>query len=334
MKTMKKSVRTQIIAFMVMLLGSFGKGEAQICTANNSNNCTLMWLSGVSFKNSAGSTATYSGLNCANTGGLSPKLMTSGAVMDITPGEVMSMTIENTCTYALYVGVWIDMDGDNNFTAADCISTVAAPFAQVAVNSTKTANLTVPCAGSKPGVRIMRVRASYYTFTPSQGCGTIATYGNIMDFEVNVKAVSPPAADFAVPIGPNFIKTPIGFNSTTTSAAYNQKWSFQSATSIINTGAKGRASWPNTGYYNVKLVQEFCGMSDSIIKTVKIDKPTVAPTADFLANSNQVEVFYSTQLFDLSTNGAYKWNWTATSPSGSIVYTSTAQNPVFSFEEL
>jgi hypothetical protein len=103
----------------------------------------------------------------------------------------------------------------------------------------------------------MRVRASYYTFTPSQGCGTIATYGNIMDFEVNVKAVSPPAADFAVPTGPNFIKTPIGFNSTTTSAAYNQKWSFQSATSIINTGAKGRASWPNTGYFNVKLVQQF-----------------------------------------------------------------------------
>jgi len=330
----KRAFGAQIVALLVMICGSFGKGEAQMCTASNSNDCNLMWLSGVSFKNSAGSTATYSGLNCANTGGLSPKLMTSGAVMDITPGEVMSMTIENTCTYALYVGVWIDMDGDNNFTAAECISTVAAPFAQVAVNSTKTANLTVPCAGSKPGVRIMRVRASYYTFTPSQGCGTIATYGNIMDFEVNVKAVSPPAADFAVPTGPNFIKTPIGFNSTTTSAAYNQKWSFQSATSIINTGAKGRASWPNTGYYNVKLVQQFCGMSDSIIKTVKIDKPTVAPTADFLAASNQVEVFYTTQLFDLSTNGAYKWNWTATSPSGAIVYTSTAQNPVFSFDEL
>jgi PKD repeat protein len=38
-------------------------------------------------------------------------------------------------------------------------------------------------------------------------------------------------------------------------------------------------------------------------------------------------------LFDLSTNGAYKWSWTATSPSGLIVYTSSAQNPIFSFDE-
>ena len=64
MKTMKKTISIQVIALLVMLLGSFGKGEAQICTANNSYDCNLMWLSGVSFKNSAGSTATYSGLNC------------------------------------------------------------------------------------------------------------------------------------------------------------------------------------------------------------------------------------------------------------------------------
>ncbi|MFZ9663354.1 MAG: hypothetical protein ACO3A5_05905, partial [Bacteroidia bacterium] len=84
----RRALGFQLFALVVTLLGSFGKSKAQMCTASNSNDCSLMWLSGVSFKNSAGSTATYSGLNCANTGGLSPKLMTNGAVMDITPGEV------------------------------------------------------------------------------------------------------------------------------------------------------------------------------------------------------------------------------------------------------
>ncbi len=328
----RKITKAKWVAFVLGLGGLFQQSQAQICGATNSNNCTLMWFSGVSFKNSAGSTASYQGLNCTNTGS-SNKLMTSGAVMDLTPGEEISMTIENTCSYALIAGVWIDLDGDGSYSSAECISKQAGPLGSIAVNTTKTATLTIPCTGVKPGKAMMRVRAFYTSMSPTQGCGTVATYGNIMDFEINLKAVNPPSADFAVPTGPNFIKTPILFNSTTGNAAYKQTWSFQTATNLVTSGAKGKASWANTGYYNVKLKQEFCGLSDSIIKSVKIEKPTAAPTAEFIASDNQVEVFYTGQLFDLSTNGAYKWNWTATSPSGAIVYTSTQQNPIFSFDE-
>jgi hypothetical protein len=243
------------------------------------------------------------------------------------------MTIENTCSFSEYAGVWIDLDGDNTFSAAECIAKANSQFGLIPVNTTRTATLTIPCTGVKAGKAIMRVRCMYSTFTPSQGCGTVSNYGNILDFEVNIKAVNPPSADFAVPTGPNFTKTPITFNSTATNSAYAQTWTFQNGTAIVPSGAKGKASWANIGYYNVKLKQQFCGMVDSITKTVKIDKPTAAPVADFIAGSNQVEVFYQGQLFDLSTNGAYKWSWTATSPSGAIVYTSTAQNPIFSFDE-
>jgi PKD repeat protein len=328
----KLITKAKWIGFVLSLGGLFQQSQAQICGATNSNNCTLMWFSGVSFKNSAGSTASYQGLNCTNTGS-SNKLMTSGAVMDLTPGEEISMTIENTCTYALIAGVWIDLDGDGSYSSAECISKQAGPLGSIAANTTKTATLSIPCNGVKPGKAMMRVRAFYSSMTPTQGCGTVATYGNIMDFEINLKAVNPPSADFAVPTGPNFIKTPILFNSTSSNAAYKQTWSFQTATSLVTSSAKGKASWANTGYYSVKLKQEFCGLSDSIIKSVKIEKPTAAPAAEFIASSNQVEVFYQGQLFDLSTNGAYKWSWTATSPSGAIVYTSTQQNPIFSFDE-
>jgi len=325
--------KINLIASVFGLFGWMNQAGAQICSATNSTGCSLDWFSAVSFKNSAGTAFSVSGLNCGNTG-TSNKLMTNGAVMDITPGEEISMTIENTCSYAEYAGVWIDLDGDNQFSAAECISKAAGPLGQVASNSTKTATLTIPCVGVKAGKVIMRVRCMYLTFTPTQGCGTVANEGNILDFEVNIKAVNPPSADFAVPVGPNFIKTPITFNSTASNSAYAQNWTFQSGTSIVGSGSKGKGSWANTGYYNVKLVQQFCGMKDSIVKSVKIEKPTAAPVADFIATSNQVEVFYATQLSDLSTNGAYQWSWTATSPSGAIIYTSTAQNPVFSFDEL
>ncbi len=327
-----KFTKSKLIALVLGLTGWMSQSEAQICGATNSSGCTGDYLSAISFKNTAGTSYAVSGMNCANTGS-SNKLMTNGAVMDITPGEDITMTIENTCSFSEYVGVWIDLDGDNTFSAAECIAKSNAQFGSIPVNTTKTATLTIPCAGVKAGKAIMRVRCMYSTFTPSQGCGTQANFGNILDFEVNVKSVNPPVADFAVPTGPNYTKTPITFNSTATNSAYTQIWSFQSGTTVVGTGAKGKASWPNVGYYNVKLKQQFCGMVDSIVKSVKIEKPTAAPTADFIAGSNQVEVFYQGQLFDLSTNGAYKWDWTATSPSGTIVYTSTAQNPIFSFDE-
>ena len=90
----KLITKAKWIGFVLSLGGLFQQSQAQICGATNSNNCTLMWFSGVSFKNSAGSTASYQGLNCTNTGS-SNKLMTSGAVMDLTPGEEISMTIES-----------------------------------------------------------------------------------------------------------------------------------------------------------------------------------------------------------------------------------------------
>lgn len=325
--------KTNLIASVLGVFGWMNQSNAQICAANNSLNCTGDYLSGITFKNSGGTSYSVSGMNCVNTGP-SNKLMTNGAVMDITPGEVISMTIENTCSFSEYVGVWIDLDGSNDYSAAECLCTSSNGFGSIPVNTTKTVSLTIPCVGVKAGKAILRVRCMYSTFTASQGCGTQSNYGNILDFEVNVKSVSPPVADFAVPVGPNFIKTPITFNSTATNSAYAQSWTFQSGTAVVSSGSKGKGSWANIGYYNVKLVQQFCGMKDSIVKSVKIEKPTSAPVADFIATSNQVEVFYTTQLSDLSTNGAYKWNWTATSPSGAIVYTSTAQNPIFSFDEL
>jgi hypothetical protein len=57
-------------------------------------------------------------------------------------------------------------------------------------------------------------------------------------------------------------------------------------------------------------------LADSVTKAVKIENPTAAPVADFIAASNQVEIWYSTQLSDLSNNGPTSWKWEVISPDG------------------
>ena len=336
MKIIKLIKFLKLPAILYCLLAWVNPLEAQICSATNSYVCpTGGYFTGVSFKNSAGTTFGVTGMNCSSIGGngSSNNLMTSGAVMDLIPGEKISMTIDNNATYSDYCGVWIDMNGDNTFTASECISTAASPFGSIPTNSSVTKTLTLPCVAVKGGKVIMRVRCSYYTFTPSQGCGNLATYGNILDFEVNIKPVSAPVADFTVPTGPNFVKTPINFNSTTTSSAYTQTWTFTGGNTIVGSGTKGKASWNSTGYYNVKLKQSYCGLADSVTKAVKIENPTSAPVADFIAASNQVEIWYGTQLSDLSNNGPTAWTWEVISPDGlskNLYYT---QNPTVQFSQ-
>ena len=238
--------KLKALLFGMAVFGLSKNIQAQICSATNTTGCSLDWFSGVILKNAAGTTASYSGLNCNNTGP-SNKLMTNGAIMDVTPGEVITLTIENTCNYAEYCGVWIDMDGDNSFSSAECIAKSSGPMGQVASNTTKTAQLQIPCGNFPAGKRILRIRCMYLSFLPSQGCGSVSNEGNIMDFEVNVKAVNPPQADFTVPVGPNYIKTPITFNSTATTSAYTQTWKFNSATPVVSVGPKGKASWSSIG---------------------------------------------------------------------------------------
>ena len=333
MKIIKLLKLLKLPVMIYCMLSWVNIANAQICSANNSTGCTAGdFFSGVSFKNAAGTSFSVTGLNCGNTGSTN-KLMTNGAVMDFTPGEQISMTIDNNPTWREYCGIWIDMNADNNFDASECISTAASPFGSIAANTSKTATLKIPCVSVKSGKVIMRIRCMYLSFTAGQGCGTVANEGNILDFEVNLKSVSPPVADFTVPTVPNFTKSPVKFNSTTQNTGLNQVWTFTNGNTIVGTGIQGKASWNAPGYYDVKLLQTFCGIKDSMTKSVKIENPTAAPVADFIATSNQVEVFYSTSMLDLSTNGPTAWTWDAISPTGakSIYYT---QTPNIQFTEL
>ena len=174
--------------------------------------------------------------------------------------------------------------------------------------------------------------------TATQACGSQGFSGNIVDVVVNLRVGAPPVANFIVPTGPNFERTTVKFNATNPNGGYNYTWTYSgpNVTPISTTGPVGRATWappspPTT--YDVKMVVAYCSNRDSITKSVTIVRPLNVPVADFIAKANQVEIYYDAELLDLSTNGAFKWNWEATSPSG-LVYTSTQQNPKFFMDEL
>ncbi|MBL7811722.1 MAG: hypothetical protein JNL57_05820, partial [Bacteroidetes bacterium] len=324
-----------------------GTAEAQLCAASNSWGCGGTYgyggdIQSITIKNSSGVLASYSGLGC--TGTANNKLVNAGSPIDITAGESITFELtgtswtSGTTVWNTGVGVWVDANRDNSLSAAECIADAnSGPFNNIVASPAKSATIKMPCWTSA-GKSYLRFRGYWQGYTsgptPSQGCGSYSTYGNVIDVEVNLKLGSPPIANFVVPTGPNYEKTKVTFNANNPNPGYVYKWTYQTPLTIYAaTGPKGQASWNGPGTYDVKMLVDYCGLADSIIKQVKIVTPTKVPTAEFIASSNTVEQYYNVQLLDLSSDGAYQWAWTLTSPTGNV-YTSSQQNPVFMLDEI
>lgn len=336
------------LGFMAMLPGKSG---AQICAAQNSWGCGHNYggnITEIKISNSAGTLASYTGLACSTGAAINNVLLNSGNPITITAGENITFDIAGSVDaygwgYQTRVGIWLDIDRNNSFAASECIANPqTGPWSLIGTSSVK-GTVKMPC-WSSTGLSTMRFRGFYQftTVSANQGCGTVGTYGNIYDVAVDLKVGTPPVANFIVPTGPNYENTVVKFNATSPNTFYTYSWTFggPNVTPVQTTGTVGRAVWsppspPAT--YDVKLLVDYCGVKDSIAKTVRIVRPVNPPVADFIAKANQVEIYYNAEMLDLSTNGAFQWKWEVYSPSvpsGTPYYTSTQQNPAFMMDEL
>ena len=330
------------LVFGAMVLGAFSGSrlEAQTpCSGSFSYGCPSQYgycgdIDAVTIKNKAGAVlASYSSLTCSGTNTY-VGVLNQGAPIDLTAGEEITIEITGTEWSGYYTrpGVWMDASLNSQFEAAEC---VVDPSMYTIGASVNKFDVKVPCF-TKAGKSHMRFRGAMtaYTLTKNQGCGAIAGYGNVFDLEVNYKLGPTPVANFIVPTGPNWEGSPVVFPASSPNPGATYKWTFDQALQVIaGSGTKGSARWTSAGKYDVKMVVDYCGIKDSTTKVVTITAPTVVPTADFIADNNEVELGYEVQLFDLSTNGPTSWSWEIYSPTGIGDDVSTAQNPKFYMNE-
>ncbi|MSP57346.1 MAG: DUF5011 domain-containing protein [Flavobacteriaceae bacterium] len=354
-----KSTITQLkkLAFVCILLGGLFSSislKAQTpCSGTNSWGCGGAILNNgsdypgdirsVEVKDKKGNTlASYSGLGCTsyNSSDTYKGILNSGKGFNLTASEEISVTVEGgiwaSQSWGTKVGIWIDADRDGSFSSSECI---VDPQSTTATGLTTFA-LKMPC-WKATGTSHMRFRGGcppYNTLSKTNGCGQVLNYGNVFDLEVNLKLGSSPTANFVVPTKTNYTRTNVKFNAINPSPGYKYTWGFDQADNppypgYSNNSQRGVARWPKGGKFDVKMLVDYCGISDSIVKQVTITAPTVVPKADFVASSNEVEIYYDLIMYDLSDNGAYKWSWELLSPTGMDDQTATSQNPNFTLNE-
>ncbi|MES2779260.1 MAG: hypothetical protein V4651_05115, partial [Bacteroidota bacterium] len=77
----------------------------------------------------------------------------------------------------------------------------------------------------------------------------------------------------------------------------------------INNAVNFKYTFPNRGFYRVKVTAVNKFGNDTYIDTIYVDTPATKPHADFFADKRVVGVYDYANMFDLTTNGPVSWFW-------------------------
>lgn len=275
--------------------------------------------------------------------------MGTKSIFALAGGGDYTMSFSTGPSYAVHIGVWIDLNGDYDFL--DAGEWVSQGWTDIQPGgSLQPRNFKLSCNNIKTGQTRMRVRTDYTGSTPfsqASACNTV-NYGETEDYTIDVSTATSVSADFIVPplvwvnLAPNLInKNAKGYIS--------HKWDVDNNpnTGGIPGGFEYQSIdlnshvFTSAGNNYVKLKSTNCLGSDSTVKLVKVTAPTQAPVANFVASKTVLNQYDNSQLFDLSTNGAYQWSWLlydSVTLGGPYVMdnsfkdpASTNQRPIFTF---
>jgi hypothetical protein len=236
--------------------------------------------------------------------------------------------------YPMAVGAWIDYNRNGTFETGEWIRGTSQVLPTNSIGAIHTWEFTVPCNIS-PGVSRVRFLCQYSTAVPNSGYCNGYSYGECIDFDVQLNLPTSVSANFVAPTDA-WVKTVVKFINSNQVGYIEHAWDANNDMVYDQVGPKPDYSnpqflWKTPGNKCVKLRSTNCLGSDSIVKCVNVKTPTAVPVGDFVADKVQIEKYQEVKLYDLSTNGPYEWVWDvydSTTYASQDWYPSLASNEV------
>lgn len=305
----KYSKTGRFIAVLAIMLSSIGL-NAQYCTSGATSttdefitNVKIEQGSNVLLNNNSWQPSTTVCAQYTDYTGLTPVVMSAGATytIKITNGYCGTGTFTNQAL------AWIDYNRNNTFEAAEAVR--STPFAGAAGIRDITYTFTVPCNINPGRTRLRCVLIETTTMAnPTSACGTY-TWGETEDYSIDLQLPSSLSASFNAPASA-WVKAPIKFTNNNPNGYISHAWDANNDGTIeAPNSIDFTYTWTTPGSKCIKLTSTNCLGSDNSVKCLTVNTPTVVPTANFVTNKVTVEQYQFCQLFDLSSDGAYMWEW-------------------------
>jgi len=155
--------------------------------------------------------------------------------------------------------------------------------------------------------------------------GPLDAYGNCTPIAV----VTVPVAEFTATSTTVTAGGSVSFTDQSTNSPTSWAWTFAGGTPATSTAQNPTVTYATEGTYNVTLVAENSGGSNTLTKAGYITvNPVPAPVVAFTASSTSIAAGGSVTFTDQSTNSPTSWAWTFT---GGTPSASTSQNPVVTY---
>ncbi|MBL7837296.1 MAG: DUF5011 domain-containing protein [Bacteroidetes bacterium] len=323
------------LMLMLPLLGMFGQtanAQAPWCDGGHyyhyqySTSAYILALEQVRI--SAGSSVLFNvpgdGFSATGTCGSEYRLANAPSrAIDLTAGNTYTVeaSVSSSYGYTGSLGAFVDYNNDKDFLdAGEYLGSWNASGGGTNIAGSLAArNFTVPC-NVTPSATRLRVVANYQyqAMSATFGChscssGTLAYYGETMDFSVNLVLPTSVSANFIAPTQ-TWVKTVNTFINSNQMGYTEHAWDANNdgtweQRSITPNYKNPQFMWTTPGNKCVKLRSTNCLGRDSIVKCFNVLAPTAVPVVDFVAERTTIEQYQSVRLFDLSTNGPWSWTW-------------------------
>tara|TARA_B110000238_G_scaffold104588_1_gene113883 strand:- start:173 stop:763 length:591 start_codon:yes stop_codon:yes gene_type:complete len=185
--------------------------------------------------------------------------MSTTASFDLQAGANYTLFVGSSGSgYTGHRGVWIDLNGDNDFTDAGDF------FVNIPYTGNGSVNITIPCNVVAGNTR-MRVRSRYWNYgayVKSNACSS-EFYGETEDYTMSLSKASGLSSDFFV-ADTSYLGTPVNFVNSNQSGYIAHDWTIDGTS---HTTTNVTRVFSAAGTYSAKLVSENCLGKDSTTKS-------------------------------------------------------------------
>lgn len=293
-----------IFGLLIISTLDYVKAQTPYCSAAHSISCSShnMHIGAVRIKEVATVIFDKAADGCNQTSAPNYTLMSTSPSFSLKEGCSYSMSFTTGNNSSVQVGVWIDLNRDNDFS--DSGEFVSKGWDHInSGSSLQTRTFILHCGSVTAGNSRMRIRtdsAGSSRWNSGASCSTVK-YGETEDYTIKLDTVTNPVAGFTMSDSFNIV-VPVYFTNRNSNPCFSNQWDIEDNGTIEYTTVNPAHHFTTVGRHCLRLKTQNCKGPSIYDTCFNVNNP---PTKSIYLNKDNTFHIYpnpSTGILNISQN--------------------------------